>query len=404
MSNTLLTDNIIARTALMRLKNKLTLAKTVDRQYQNVFSGGKSPTGETIRIRKPVYLQASDGPIFSEQAIQQKSVPLTINQRKKVCVALSTAELTLNLNSFTESVIDPAMAQLANAVDSYLYDKAVNQFYNYAGTAGTAPNSMQPILNIGAKLNALGVPPENRFGMLSENDGAVLKGGLGNVFNEKFNSKIILNSEMARLNGFDTYTAQNVVMPTAASTVFGSPQINGAGQSGTTLTIDGVTSGMTIYAGCLFQIAGVYAVNPETRRSTTQLANFVVLNDATAIGTSITITISCGSGNEGIILTGPYQNVLTGPADNAGVTFQPTHTKNIFYHKQAFTLAMINLYAPTKGVQYAANLVDKDAGISMRYIRQYDIKTDQDLARFDIYFGADAFGEYGGVVMGSNGQ
>lgn len=403
MANNFITDQIIAKTALMRLKNKLTLTKTVDRQYQNTFSGGASPTGETIRIRKPVYLQSSDGPLFSEQNIQQKSVNLTINQRKKVCVALTTAELTLNLNSFTESVIDPAMAILANDVDSFLYDKAVNQFYNYTGTAGTAPNSMVPVLNIGAKLSALGVPMENRFAMMSENDGAILKSGVSNLFNENFNSKIILDAKMGRLNNFDMYTAQNVVMPTAASTVFGTPLINGAGQSGTTLTIDGVTSGMTIYAGCVFQITGVYAVNPVTRRSTTQLANFVVLNDATAVSTSITITISCGSGNEGIILTGPYQNVTNAPADNAAVTFQPTHTKNIFYHKQAFTLAMINLYAPTKGVQYSANLVDKDAGISMRYIRQYDIKTDQDLARFDIYFGGDVFGEYGGIVMGSNG-
>ncbi len=388
----------------MRLKNKLILAKTCDRQYQNVFSGGDSPTGETIRIRKPVYLQSRTGATYVDQPIIQKYVPLTIDQRKGVDVSLTTAELTLDLNSFTESVIDPAMAVLANDVDSYLYDKAINQFYSYSGTAGSAPNSMQPVLNIGAKLSAMGVPMDNRFGILSENDGAVLKGGVGNLFNENFNSKIILDSKMGRLNGFDTYTAQNVVMPTAASTVFGTPAINGAGQSGTTLVMDGVTSGMTIYAGCVFQIAGVYAVNPITRRSTTQLANFVVLNTAIATGGNITVTISCGSGNEGIILTGPYQNVTNAPADNALVTFQSTHTKNLFYHKQAFTLAMINLYTPTKGVIYGTNMIDKDAGISMRYIRFYDGIQDKVLGRFDIYFGGLAFGEYGGILMGSNGS
>lgn len=398
--NVLLTDDIIAKTALMRLKNKLTLAKTADRQYQNIFS---NTTGTTIRIRKPVYLMSSDGPDFVDQDIDERKVDLVIDQRKKVCVSLTTEQLTLNLNSFTESVIDPAMAILANDVDSFLYDKAVNQFYNYTGTAGTAPNSMTPILNMGAKLSALGVPMENRFGIMSENDGAVLKAGVGNLFNENFNSKIILDAKMGRLNNFDMYTAQNVTMPTAASTVFGTPLVNGAGQSGASLIIDGVTSGMTFYAGCVFQIAGVFAVNPVTRRSTTQLANFVVLTTVVATGTNVTLTISCGSGNLGTILTGPYQNVTNAPADNAAITFQPTHTKNIFYHKQAFTLAMINLYTPKKGVVYAANMIDKDAGISMRYIRQYDIKTDKDLARFDILFGGDAFGEYGGIVLGSNG-
>lgn len=402
-TNTLITDDIVAKTALMRLKNFLVLAKTCDRQYQNVFSGGDSPTGETIRIHKPVYLSVRNGATYVDQPIIQKSVPLTIDQRKGVDVSLTTAELTLNLNSFTESVIDPAMAVLANSVDSYLYDKAINQFYNYEGTAGTAPNSMTPILKMGAKLSALGVPLQDRFGIMSENDGAILKSGVGNLFNSDFNSKIILDAKMGRLNNFDMYSAQNVTMPTAASTVFGTPLIQGGGQSGTTLVIDGVTSGMTIYAGCVFQISGVYAVNPVTRRSTTQLANFVVLNDATAVSTTITLTISCGSGNEGIILTTPYQNVTNLPADNAPVTFQPTHTKNLFYHKQAFTLAMINLYTPTKGVIYGANMIDKDAGISMRYIRFYDGIQDKVLGRFDIYFGGLAFGEYGGIVMGSNG-
>lgn len=403
--NTLITDDIVAKTALMRLKNFLVLAKTCDRQYQNVFSGGESPTGETIRIRKPVYLSVRNGATYVDQPITQKYVSLTINQRKGVDVSLTTAELTLDLNSFTESVIDPAMAVLANSVDSYLYDIGVNQFYNYAGTAGTAPNSMQPVLNIGAKLSALGVPKDNRFGILSENDGAVLKGGVGNLFNENFNSKIILDSKLGRLNGFDTYTAQNVSMPTAASAAFGSTSaINGAGQSGNTLSIDGLTSGITFYAGVVFQIAGVYAVNPITRRTTTQLANFVVTADTTASGTAIAaLPISCGSGNEGIILNGPYQNVTVAPADNALITFQTTHTKNIFYHKQAFTLAMINLYTPPKGIIYGANMIDKDAGISMRFIRFYDGIQDKVLGRFDIYFGALAFGEYGGIVMGSNG-
>lgn len=400
-TNTLLTNDIIAKTALMEFKNELVLARTCDRQWQNLFD---NDTGRTIRIRKPVRLTSANGAPLADQDIVQKSVDLIIDTRKQVAVSLTTEELTLSLNSFTETVIRPAMQQLANDVDSALYDKATNQFYNYTGTAGTAPNSQTSTIAMGSKLSALGIPMKDRFGLMSENDAGVLKAGVGNLFNEKFNSKIILDSSMGRLSGFDMYSVQNAVMPTAASAAFGTPAINGAGQSGTTLILDGVTSGMTIYAGALFQIAGVYAVNPISRRSTMQLANFCVLNDATASGGNITLTITCGSGNEGIILTGPYQNVTNAPADNALVTFQALHTKNLFYHKQAFTLAMINLYTPSKGVEYAANLIDKDAGISMRFIRAYDIRTDKVLGRFDILFGTKVFGEYGGVLMGSNGS
>ncbi len=402
MSNTLITNDIVAKTALMEFKNELVLARTCDRQWQNLFD---NTTGRTIRIRKPVRLMSANGATLAEQDIDQRSVDLTIDTRKQVSVALTTEELTLSLNSFTETIIRPAMQELANQVDSALYDKGVNQFYNYTGTAGTAPSSQAATIAMGAKLSALGIPMKDRFGIMSENDGGVLKAGVGNLFNEKFNSKIILDSSMGRLSNFDMYTAQNVVMPTAANAAFGlTSAINGPNQSGSTLILDGVTSGITIYAGCVFQIAGVYAVNPITRRSTTQLANFVVLTTATAVSTAITLTISCGSGNEGIILNGPYQNVTNAPADNALVTFQPTHTKNLFYHKQAFTLAMINLYTPTKGVEYAANLIDKDAGISMRFIKAYDIRTDKILGRFDILFGTEVFGEYGGILTGSDGR
>ncbi len=171
----------------------------------------------------------------------------------------------------------------------------------------------------------------------------------------------------------------------------------GAGQTGATLLIDGITSA-TLAVGTVFQIAGVFAVNPISYNSTTQLANFVVTTAVTSTG-SATLAI-----DPPIITSGAYQNVTNAPADNALITFQPTHTINLAYHKEAFTLAMINLYSPPANQNpgaYFKNLVDKDAGISLRMARQYNIKTDEDTVRIDALFGVKCFGEYMTRVMGS---
>ncbi len=398
MANTLITNDIIAKMVLMEFKNNLVLAKTCNRQYQHLFD---NTTGRTIRIRKPTRLTSADGATLTTQDIIQRTVPLTVDHRKHVGITLTSEDLTLELDDFQANVIRPAMQTLANDVDTSIYQAGLAGLFNYTGTAGTSPNSIGTILDMDGKLGALGVPEEDRFCIMSKKDGAVLKSSLYNTFNQNFNSDIILRGQMGQLGGFDFYTAQNVQRPTAASAAFGTPAIAGAGQSGSTLNIDGVTSGMTIYKGAVFQIAGVESVNPISYNSTTNLANFVVTQDATAVGTSITLNIETGTGNEGIILTGPYQNVLVGPADNALITFQPTHTKNLAYHKEAFTLAMINLYAPKDVGAWSRNVIDKEAGVALRVVRQYDIGTDADIVRVDGMWAVKCFGGYGGIIMGS---
>lgn len=378
----------------MEFKNQLVLAKTCNRQYQPLFD---NDTGTTIRIRKPTRLTSASGAALVTQSIQQRTVPLTISNRQHVGITLTTQELTLQLDDFQANVIRPAMQTLANVVDTSIYQAGINTFYNYVGTAGVAPNSLPTVINAGAKLNMFGVPRSDRFCIMSENDGAVLKGGLYNLFNQDFNSEIILEGSLGRLSGFDFYTAQNVQRPTASSTTYGTPLVNGAGQSGTSLIVNGLTNGMTIYAGAKFQIAGVSAVNPISYNSTTQLANFTVANTVTADGSgNATLTIT-----PGIQLTGPYQNVTALPITGAAITFQATHTMNLAYHKEAFTLAMINLYAPKETGAWARNLVDKDANISLRMVRQYNIGTDEDVVRVDALWGVGAFGEYGVDLMGS---
>lgn len=391
MANTLLTNDVISKLMLMEFKNNLIFARTVRRQYQNAFD---NTTGRTIRIRKPVRVGSADGAQLRIQDINQQYTNLTIDQRKHVGISLTTEQLTLELNDFQSSVVRPAMIRLANDVDKYLYEKA-KELYNYAGTAGTSPSTYAAVSGAAAKMDALGIPMDDRYLLMSPKNADTLRAGLTNFFVPNFVSPILKERSMGRLAGFDVYAGQNVQRP-AVNTVGGTPLVNGAGQSGSSLVIDGVTASQVITEGTVFEIAGVDSVNNLSQNDTQYTANFRVTATATANGSGqVTLSI-----DPPITLSGSYQNVTNAPADNAAITFQPTHTINVAYQQEAFTLAMINLYVPPSA-KWARNMVDKDANVSMRFIREYDVNNDCDVMRADILFGAACFPEYGLRLMGS---
>ncbi len=109
-------------------------------------------------------------------------------------------------------------------------------------------------------------------------------------------------------------------------------------------------------------------------------------------GVTGTISIS-----PSIVTTGPYQNVTAGVADEAAVlvfgaaaTYSNAVTpNNIAFHKDAFVLGMADLPLPG-GTDMAARVSDKEAGISIRVVRAYDIVNDIWPCRMDILYGWQA--------------
>ena len=72
-----------------------------------------------------------------------------------------------------------------------------------------------------------------------------------------------------------------------------------------------------------------------------------------------------------------------GTSGLANATIAPVE---IMYHKNSFTLAMVDLLVPN-GVDFCGRTSDKDAGLSIRIVRQYTINNDQLPARFDTLWG-----------------
>lgn len=398
MANNLLTNDIILKTALMEFTNNLVFAKTARRDYQDKFN---NTTGSTIRIRKPTRYEARTGQNIAVQAINEQYTNITVGNMIGVDVEVTSTELALQLDDFNREVLRPSMVTLANKVDSLLYETSVD-ISNFVGVAGTAPNSFSIASDAEARLDSFGVPQgKDRFMMLKSFDAASMRSALYNTFNENFNKDIILNGSMGNLSGFDCYSVQNIIRPSRGSDTLGTPLVNGANQSGTSLILDGLAANAQVKRGALFTIAGVNSLNPTSRTDTGQLAQFVVTANAQADGSG-NVTLSVSVNDQGITDTGPYRNVSVLPPDNAAITFQATHTKNIAYHREAFALVTIKLPELADGESaFQKNMMDPKAKVNIRMTRQYQIANDQYVIRFDVLPAVKCFPQYAAIVMGS---
>lgn len=398
MSNTLLTNDIILRTALMEFENNLILGKLARRDYEKDF---KNTTGSNIRIRKPTRYETRTGSTIAPQDINSQYTNITVGEMIGVDVVVTSTQLSLELDDFKREVMNPSMVSLANRVDSDLYNLTTS-ISNFVGTAGTRPNSFSVARDAAAILNSLGVPGgKDRFMLLESFDASALQTALYNSFNEKFNKEIILNGEMGNLAGFDCYEVQNAISPAIGTETsgLGTPAISGPGQIGTTLNLDGLTNGSVINAGRSFTIAGVYMLNPTSRNSTGKLAQFVVMQNAIVSGGAVSLTININ--DSGIVLTGPYRNVTNAPADNALVTFVDQANFNIAFHKEAFALVTVKMDESANGQgAFQRNLVNPKSKINIRMTRQYKIENDQHVIRFDILPAYKLFEQYACKMLG----
>jgi P22 coat protein - gene protein 5 len=388
MPNALLTISQITKESLRVLENNLTFAKGVTREYDDKFAVAGAKIGDTINIRKPAKYLGRTGATLAIEDHTETSVPLVLDTQYGVDLAFTSKELTLSIDEFSDRIIKPAMATIANKVDESglaLYSTVANA----VGTPGTLPTSLKTYLQAGAKMDDEAAPRDGDRSLVLNPWGQVeLVDALKGLFqsSEKIKNQYETGN-MGVTAGFkfsmDQNVANHVVGPLG-----GTPLVNGASQVGGTLVTDGwiAAAALRLRRGDVFTIAGVFAVNPQTRQSTNQLRQFVALSDAS----------SDASGNlsvqifPAIVTSGAFRTVTASPADNAAISIlgaaNTLSPAMLAYHKSAFVMGCADLLLP-KGVDMAARVSDSQLGLSARMVRQYDINTDRFPCRFDILFG-----------------
>ena len=388
MANNLLTISMITRESLRVLENNLTFAKGVTREYDDKFAIEGAKIGDTLNIRKPARYQGRTGATLSIEDHTETSVPIQLDTQAGVDVAFTSKDLALSLDEFSDRFIKPALANVANKIDRdglAMY----NQVANAVGTPGTLPSTLKTYLQAGAKMDDEAAPRDGGRSLVINPWAQVeIVDALKGLFQSGTQIKDQYETgNMGLAGGFKWSMDQNI-WAHQVGPLGGAPAVNGAGQSGSSLSTKAWTAAAAarLKKGDVFTIANVFAVNPKNRQSTGQLRQFVVTADVS----------SDASGNAiipifpAIVTSGAFQTVSAAPADSALLTVLGTANTitptNLAYHKNAFALACADLPLP-KGVDMASRISDKQLGMSVRMVRAYDINNDRFPCRLDILYG-----------------
>ncbi|MDE3023063.1 MAG: hypothetical protein KGI54_14655 [Pseudomonadota bacterium] len=395
---------MITNEALMVLENELTFTSEVSREYDDQFAVIGAKIGNTVNVRRPGRFIGTTGPALNVEDFNETSVPVTLTTQFHVDTQFTTQDLALSMGPFSERVLKPAIAAIANKVDRDGLLMAKNNTANIVGTPGVIPNALLTFLTAAAYLDSEGASRDGKRSMIVEpfTQATIVDSLKGLFVPQSAIGEQYIKGMMGRdTAGMNWKMDQNVVSQTfgawtstagtltADTTSIG---ISSGWASTSTITLTN-SQGVNLNQGDTFTIANVFAVNPQNRQAygSNKLRNFVVTAAAgKASSGTFSVTVS-----PAIITGGQFQNVnvaststtatvtaLSLPASGANVT----GSQNIMMHKNAFTVAMADLELP-EGVHFAGRAADKEIGLSIRVVRQYTINNDSIPTRLDVLYG-----------------
>lgn len=357
MANTFLTLKEIARQAMPRLIDNLVFPNLVYRDFSEDFHN----MGDTVRVRKPVLLQAeefdaSQGVNF--QDIKEDAVEVTLDHLATVDAAASAIETAVNIDDLNRVFVEPAAAALAEKINA----DGLKLYADVAacvGTAGTTPSSLDDLANVRRALNRARVPAADRVAVWDpEADAAFTK--LPAIVNAEKSGDVraLREGSIGRVFGMEHFMSQAVQKHETGVTAAVGVKVNGAVSAGATqLAIDGTTLTGKLVKGDLLVIGG---------------KSYVVTED----------TAAAASNAIGAVKVYPALPAL---ADNADVTLVASHTANLAFHPMAFAYVTRPLLNPDG--QGVASYVTSWNGISLRVTRGYDQKYKRSIYSMDVLYG-----------------
>ena len=404
--NTLISPTWVTTDTAVSFKNNITLVRKFDRQWNSEWTNrpGGAKIGYTVQVRLPQRFQVTEGQALVQQAVFNQTVPITLNHQFQVGMGWSSADSAMLVEEVQSRYTKRAGKVLANKADVIAGAEVYKTVYFQAG-----PLSAQPVTNINvdgvitdavAKLRNVGVP-EDLYGCVDPKTQSLLLKVAFNQFNPTgFVSKLWTKGQFAgaALGVDEWYWDPNMPTHTTGTFTTSTWLVDGALQSGSTLVIKGGGT-YSFQAGDQFSILGVDSVNPDSYIDTGDLQTIVITNAINGSGGAILtispalIPLTNADGSTNALAT-----VASLPANNASITFvgstgavaatmaTQTFRQNLIFHPEAFAFVMAELPVPLAGAN-SARKSDADAKLSMRWVEQYNIQTDQEPSKVECLIG-----------------
>ena len=402
MPNQFITTQLVSNTALAMFANNAPFVMTASRIYQDDFTSSGYKIGDTLQVRRQNNFIVGDGSTAVPQSIIETVENITVAHQYHALIAYTVQDLTLRIEDFSRLFIQPAIQNIISQMERDIGTNAELTLNFFTGVAGTPINSFTTVDLAGAKLLEQGVNiASDAYLATTVRDGSSLKGALLNNFTPVFNEDIVRQSAIGHLSYFDIFQSQNIIAHVAGAgpTLHSGDTltVNGTVSSGNTIVLAGATDSVTNYflPGDLISIAGVTSVNPLSRASTGQNAQFVITAPASSSGSgAITITVS-----PSIIsaTSSPLQNVSNAVLTGSAVTVVPNYNVNVAYPSRAIDIVCPPLYKLQ--VPFASVAVDPETGLSLAVTQTGDILGYQNYMRLDILCGFEWHPQYATKVL-----
>jgi hypothetical protein len=324
----------------------------------------------------------------------QQSTALVVATQDGVDMRFNSREMALDLDSFSELHLQPAMATLMSNIDADVLVGCTKLTANQAGIQNSTISSLQTPGAGRTVLNQNLAPKADRRLQVDSGTMASIVTNVAAYFNpsnaisEQYREGLVARTAMA-----DYYENERIwTMPTNASSLNNSSAklqdfVTTNGQTSIQVSTSlawGPTSGVP---GRNFTISSVFAVHPETKATYGVLKQFVI--------TSQGANASTWNISPPIYISGPRQNVTLGiftassvaaSAFAVSMTTPPlsTYPLGLMYHKDAYTFATAELPLMKNAEMCSRRTFD---GLSLRIWQDTDIRNDELLTRIDILYG-----------------
>jgi hypothetical protein len=363
--------SVIAAEALRHLEDALVVTKmcAMDKTSEFTTKANGWKKGDTVSFRTHGdYVSKDFSGTIDIQDIRTSSRPMLIEKHLDVSVEVTAREEVLDLDTFSDQVIQPAAYRLAEDVELYVGTKILDGagMYTSDDLFATAADIAQA-----RKTATIQQLATNRFCVVDLELEAKLLGQTW--FNQsqtrgKDGESTLRTGNMGMVMGMDWYAAITFPSSSLTAGTLATTTDNNAGAANligmSVLTVDAAGSALTASAGDRLAIAGV-------RRP-------LIVKDAISDATAVT----------SINLVDPITEIIP---DGAAVTVvgsgESLSFQGAIFDDRSLAVAFPMLDMPGDKVTGVAS----NNGVSIRVVKGYDMQTKKTTLSMDLLCGAFAF-------------
>lgn len=373
------TEVKLARMALRAFKHENLAINHFYKDLNTEFKGVEH--GGVVNVKVPIRFQSYEGRVAQIQNYNQQTIPVKVDKLRGVAWSTNQVDMTITAKpeKLYQELIVPAMREISTQVDLDLFTMVLD-VSNAIGTAGTTPTAFLTTAQVAGRMTKVSVPQQGRILIVDSDYQVTMADALKTMYNPEMVKDFLKKMYIGGIAQFETYISNNLPRLTVG-VPGGTPAINGANQTGSSIAIDGLSATGTYKKGDVVTFASCYDVNPVNRVTQTYLKPFVVTADFTAVGGAGNLSIS-----PAIVTEGAYKNCSVSPANNDLIVHVTSSNcaNNIAFYPDAFAFVSVPLKLPDmEGVGHTET---KD-GISCTVTKGWDVKTLEMIYRVDFLYG-----------------